>query len=141
MRKFCVGVPLGTEVRHDIDVVPNDGCNELIVHFLVADEMRKAVDARIHEVHRVRVIEDVSVHHKPMLMTLVNRRAREIRRKPRRAAVSIVDPDLDEVHLLGGEFLHGFAHLIFCRHFVRDTHVCRRPRPRIRRADTPPRNT
>src|SRR5262249_10879876 len=46
-----------------------------------------------------------------------------IRRQPRRPAVSVVDPNLDEIHFFCGEFPHCLSRFIFCRYFVRDSRI------------------
>ena len=87
------------------------------------------------EIDGVGVIEDVRVDLQPVLVALVDDRPEEIRRQPGRAAVAIVHPDLDQVHLPGGELLHRLPRLVFGRHFVRDPGVGGAARSRIRRAD------
>ena len=62
--------------------------------------MRKTINAGIYQIDSIRVVEHMRIHLESMAMTLVDRRAKQIRRQPRRPAVAVVDPDFDEVHLL-----------------------------------------
>ena len=97
--------------------------------------MREGVDARVHEIDGVGVVEHVRVDLQPCLWPSSMIALKRFGRQPRRAAVSVVHPDLDQVHLLGGEFLNRLPRLVFRRHFIRDPGVGRSTRSRIRRAD------
>ena len=70
-----------------------------------------------------------------MPVALVDDRPEEIGRQPGRAAVSVVDPDLDQVHLPGGQFANRLPRLVFSRHFIGNPGVGRTTRSRVRRAD------
>ena len=119
----------------DVHVVLHDGRHQRVVHLLVPNEMREAVDPRVHEIHGVGVVEHVRVHLQRMPVALVDDRPEEIGRQPRRAAVSVVHPDLDQVHLPGGQFLNRLPRLVFGRHFIGNPGVGRTARSRVRRAD------
>jgi hypothetical protein len=81
----------------------DDRLDELVVHVLVAHQMREAVDACGDEAFRIGEVEDVRVDADAVLVRFVDDGAVERRTQLRRAAVAIVHPDLDEVHLLRGE--------------------------------------
>ena len=100
MREIRVGIPLGGEIRHDVHVVPHNGSDKLIIHFLVAHQMRKTINAGVYKVDRIRVIEHMRIHPKPVPVPLVDGRAVQIRLQPWRPAVSVVDLNLDKVYLL-----------------------------------------
>ena len=87
------------------------------------------------QVDGIGVIEDVRVDPQPVPVALVDDRPEEIGRQPGRAAVAVVHPDLDRVHLPGRQFLNGLPRLVFGRHFIGDPGVGRAARPRVRRAD------
>ena len=97
--------------------------------------MREAVDAGIHEIDRIDVIEDVRVHLQPALVSLVDDRAIQRRRQLRRATVPIVDPDLDDVDVASGELLNGLARFGNGRHLVRHAGIRRSAGTGVRRSD------
>ena len=98
-------------------------------------QLTSRVDAGVHEIDGVGVIEHVRVDLQPVLVAFVDDRPEEIGRQPRRPAVPVVHPDLDEVHLSGGELLDRLSCLFFSRHFIRDPGVGGAARSGIRRAD------
>ena len=59
-RWFEVGSPFGdAEVRHDEDIAAADSADQLARHFLIADEMGKAIDTCIDQVRRIRDVVDM----------------------------------------------------------------------------------
>ena len=135
MRKLRVRIPLGTEVGLDVHVVLHDGRHQRVVHLLVPNEMHEGVNPRVHEIHGVGVVEHVRVHLQRIPVALVDNHPEEIGRQPGRAAVSVVDPDFDQVHLPGGQFANRLPRLVFSRHFIGNPGVGRTTRSRVRRAD------
>ncbi len=71
--------------------------------------MRKAIDARVDEIDRIVVIEDVRDHAQAAHVCFIDDHPIERRRQLGRAAVAIVDPDLDDVDFAGGELQDGFS--------------------------------
>ncbi len=111
--RLRVGAALGrADVRHDVDLVLDRQRDQLVAHFLVAHEMREAVDAGFRERDRIIVIEDVGGHLEAGLVRLVDHGTRDRDRQPGRAAAAVVNPDLDGVDLLGGELAHVAARLL-----------------------------
>ena len=71
------------QVAHHVDAAFHDRRNQRIVHHHVANQMREAVDAGIHQIDRIDVIEDVRVDLQAALVGLIDDRAIQ-----RRAAAS-----------------------------------------------------
>src|SRR5262245_65442907 len=86
--------------------------------------MSQTIDPSIDQIYGVGVIEDVRVDLKAMPVALVDNRPIKIWCEPWRSPISVVDPDLDEVHFFRGEFEHGLSCLIFGRHFVCNARIC-----------------
>ena len=60
------------EVRHDEDVMLDDGVDELVAHLAVANQVGEAIDPRCHEVFGVLVIEDVGDDIETLTMGLID---------------------------------------------------------------------
>jgi hypothetical protein len=83
------------------------------------------------------VIENMGVNLQPVFMTLIDHRPVKIGRQPRCPAVSIIDPDLDEVYFFNCEFLNCLSRLIFRSDLIGNAGVRRAPGPGVRGAYTP----
>src|SRR6202030_2131902 len=106
------GYPIdATEVRCDPDIVLLRKADEFIVDLLVAYAVQEALDAGAHQELRVCQVEDVGDRAQPLLARLIGGRREHLRRELLLAAVAAVDPDLDEIRLVGREVLHGLARL------------------------------
>ncbi len=114
------GYPIdATEVRCDPDIALLREADEFVVDFLVPDAVQEALDAGAHQELRVRQVEDVGDRGQPLLVRLVACRREHLGRELLLAAVAAVDPDLDEIGLVGCEVLHGLARLRNARDRVR----------------------
>ena len=111
--------------RHHDDAAPDDRLHRGVVQLLVARQMGKAVDTRGHEVLHVRQVEDVRVHLEPVLVRFLDDGVRHVGRHARRAAVAVVHPDLDEVHLQRRLLAYGLAPLLRRGDLVGDTTIAR----------------
>ena len=99
------------KVRHEHHVrMLFDQPHELIVDVLVAcGDVREGVEVGAQRALRVLERKDVRGRAQLVLVRFVDHRAVQIRRQLLELAHPVVDPDLDDVDFLGGEFLHGFA--------------------------------
>src|SRR4249919_1481158 len=82
---------------------------ELIVDRAVADAVRERIDAGADETFAILQVEDMRGDAEVVLMRLVDDRPVEVGRELLELAVAGVDPDLDDVDLLVGEFLNRLA--------------------------------
>ena len=74
---------------------------EFVVKILVAYQVRETIDARPQQALGVLQIKDMSDGAQVVLVRLINRRAIQFRRQLLLGMVSKVDPDLDEVGVMG----------------------------------------
>src|SRR5882762_3508724 len=99
------------EVWSNADVALLGEPDEFIIDLLVADAVQEAFDAGAHEELGVNEVEHVGDRPQALLARLIGRCGEHLRRKLLLAAVTAVDPDLDEIGLVGREILHGLARL------------------------------
>jgi len=120
--------------RHDRDAAPHDRLDNLVIHLLVSDHVREAVDSCGDKAFRVGEVEDVGIDADTVLVRFVDDRAVQRSAQLGGPAVAIVDPDLDEVDLLCGKLPHVAARLVVRRDVVGDAAIGLRARACVRRA-------
>ena len=91
--------------------------------------MREGIDARIDELDRIVVIEDVRDYAQPAHVGFIDDHAIERRRQLGRAAVRSSTQILMMSTLRADELPDGFPRLVLGRHFVGDARVCRAAGP------------
>ena len=127
-RRFGVdGVLADRDIGHLRDVMLKHQRHELVVDFLVPDEMGKRVDAGAREILGVVQIEDVCDHARVERVRLVDDRAIQRGAQLRHRAVAIVDPDLDEVDLVRDLFANRATRFLFGGDAIRRRLQFRRP--------------
>src|SRR5712664_672285 len=99
------------EIRRNPDIALLGEPDEFIIDLLVADAVQESLAAGAHQELGVGEVEHVGDRRQALLARLVGRRGEHLRRELLLAAVTAVDPDLDEIRLVGCEILHGLARL------------------------------
>ncbi|OLC44222.1 MAG: hypothetical protein AUH43_19200 [Acidobacteria bacterium 13_1_40CM_65_14] len=94
--------------------------DQLVIYVCVANHVHEADDARSDQALRIVEVEDVSNRAQVLLERLVGRRGEQRRRQLHLASVSVVNPDLDEVRMMGSEVADRCPRLRLGRHRIRN---------------------
>jgi hypothetical protein len=125
------GQPLIGKVRHQDHVrTLLEQLDDLLVDVPIPDSMSEGVDARPQEPLRILERKDMGRDAEAVLVGLVDDGAIQGWAQLFVLAISVVDPDLDQVDLPGGQLLDGRPGLVFAR-----DPVGRLGAPRLRRRD------
>ena len=109
------------EIRNQLDVRPLlEQRDELVVYVFVPDAVREHIDAGTQQPLRILESKDVGGDAELVLVGLVDDRSIHGRRQLLVLAVSIVDPDLDQVDFSGRQLLHGLSTFGFAVDPIRD---------------------
>ena len=88
-----------------------NNANDLVVHVRIANAVCKRVEVGAQQRFRIRQIEDVRGHANPALVGFIDHGRVELGRELLVHAVTVVDPDLEDVDRERGLFADGVARL------------------------------